>query len=439
MGERRIGLPLFGSWRWRTFRGITLAAPIGFILMIWIYISWIGWPSNPALRAAFITAVSVAASLGFATFLLTAIDRAYRRLEGAVHTAERQNLQLRALHEAGLGLAQDLDVHIVLTKVVNLSREVLGARSAALRVLSPDGHPEELLTSGEGAPDGMLNGTSGAGQHPVLNGTLAVPIRFRDQTLGFLYLSDKSDREPFTAEDGETVERFAAQAGSAIANARLMRRVRRLGGVAERERIGRELHDGTLQGLYGLSLHLQAALLDGQNDTSAAAVAIGQALSRINEIMGEIRRYVLTAEESNERVVLETAVRAAVRGVVPVTGPTLHWNWKAPADLEALARVAHDLAYAVREGVSNAVRHAQAQTIGVIVDVTGDFLRFSVIDDGVGFTPGQGRPGHGLAHIARRVEALSGTLVVNSVPGRGTHLEVTVPVSRLTQMGVNER
>lgn len=464
LSRRRIQIPLLGrvSVSWTTFRAATLAAPILFIVMVWLYFSRVDWPTGLVRRGAFVTAVSVGASLAFAIVLLTAIDRAYIRLEASVRTARRQNLQLKALHQAGLALTGDLDLRTVLGRVVDLSREVVGARYAALRVLDTAGGPGEFLTSGMTAEETERIGDPPEGRgilgivarsqrpirlrrlqdhpdsvgfppnHPFMETFLGAPVRFRDETFGFLYLTEKVGAQEFSLADEETAERFAAQAGAAIANARLLREVHRLASVAERERIGRELHDGTIQGLYAISLHLQAVLLDEAKTAAPYRAAISESLARINRIMAEIRRDVFRSVDGIEdRVNLEEAMRASIAGVLPGSGPTLAWVWKAPRELALPERTAHDLGRVVREAVANAIRHARAQAIEIVAEVQGDRLRLVVADDGTGFDAGMGHrpPGHGLANMTSRVESVGGTLTIDSCPGRGTRLTVVVPLA----------
>ncbi len=468
--NRRIRVPLLGRFAvsWTTFRAAALAAPILFIVVVWLYFSRVHWPSGLAQRGAFVTAVSVGASLAFAIILLTAVDRAYERLEASVRTARRQNLQLKALHQAGLALTQDLDLTTVLGRVVELSREVVGARYAALRVLDSAGGPGEFLTSGMSAEEIQRVGEPPAGRgilgivarsqhpirlrrlqdhpdsvgfpphHPPMETFLGAPVRFRDETFGFLYLTEKVGAREFSQADEETAERFAAQAGAAIANARLLREVHRLASVAERERIGRELHDGTLQGLYAISLHLQAVLLDATESAEPYRAAIKDSLERINRIMGEIRRDVFRSVDGlGECVNLEEVLRGAVAGVLPGLGPSLTFQWQAPREFTLPERVAHDLGRVVREAVANAVRHAHARAIRVMGALGEERLCLEVADDGTGFDADapRGPSGHGLANMRSRVQALGGKLGIHSAPGQGTRLTITLPLADLEKPG----
>jgi signal transduction histidine kinase len=96
-----------------------------------------------------------------------------------------------------------------------------------------------------------------------------------------------------------------------------------------------------------------------------------------------------------------------------------------PADLEiALYRV-------VQESVTNAVRHAHAKRINLMVERTERGLSLSIADDGVGIVDIEAakRVSHGLAGMSHRVRSVDGTIDIRSTPGVGTRIEVFVPLA----------
>lgn len=268
-----IRLPVVGSVPWPWFSAATLGAPPLFIVAVWLFFTRVSWHAPTPVRALFVTLVSVIASLVFAAVLLHAIGSAYARLREAASTMRRQNLQLRALHTAGLSLSNDHSLGVVLTRIEDLSRHVLNVESARVTMDDADGDEEEPSAVDAGAHEWQ------------------VPIRFQNRPLGVLRLRPRQGIQP-GPEDRETAERFAAQAGAAIANAHLLDAVRQLGAAAERERIGRDLHDGTLQNLYGLSLELRAALLDPEASREDLATAIEHSLDAMAGVLSDVRAYV---------------------------------------------------------------------------------------------------------------------------------------------------
>ncbi len=88
-----------------------------------------------------------------------------------------------------------------------------------------------------------------------------------------------------------------------------------------------------------------------------------------------------------------------------------------------------DIGLAVSEAVTNAVRHGNADEVTVELS-NGDGIRLCVVDGGTGFDPSEaGRPGHGfgLTSMRERAEALGGRLTIDSRPGAGTRVEVSLP------------
>lgn len=192
--------------------------------------------------------------------------------------------------------------------------------------------------------------------------------------------------------------------------------VARLAAMAERERIGRDLHDllGHTLSLVALKSELAGRLVD--QDPAAARTQIGeveqvarQALAQVREAVVGIRATGLEAELAAARLALLSAdVRLDQR--------------LAPVALEPALESA--LALALREAVTNVLRHADARRVEVeLVDEAGE-LRLRIADDGRG---GAIAPGNGLAGMRERLAAFGAELEVDSPPGGGTRLQVTLP------------
>jgi signal transduction histidine kinase len=411
-GPRHLRLPLIGEVAWPTFFTATLVLPPSFVVLVWLFFSRVDWPVRTSTRALFVTAVSVVLALGFAVILLRAIGRAYVHLEAALRKVRRQNLQLRALHQAGLALNEDLDVPAVLARIAALSRHVLDVATA------------EVALADEGEGDGEADASVAA---DGLGATrLRVPVRFHGQLLAMLYL----DRPgiPFGPEERQTAERFATRAGAALANAHLLETIRELGGAAERERIARELHDGTIQALYGLSLEMQATLLtDGPTEAELEA-ALRASVGRLGAIIQDLRAYVSeSTHRERDHVDLGAALRQAIEPVVRGAAPALSWRVEPDARIPMPAGAAHELTQVVREAVANAVRHAEARSIDVALRLMGATLAVEVRDDGRGFDPGRSESAGGLATMGARMRALGGELSIESGPGAGTRVIARLP------------
>lgn len=192
--------------------------------------------------------------------------------------------------------------------------------------------------------------------------------------------------------------------------------VRRLAALAERERIGRDLHDllGHTLSVIALKSELAGKLIT--RDADAARQQIGdveqvarQALAQVREAVTGIRASGLQAELAAARLTLLSAEIALDQRL---GGVTLD-----PASENTFALI-------LREAVTNVLRHAGARRVDVELDADAEELRLSIADDGRG---GIGQHGNGLTGMRERAAELGGRLEIDSLPGAGTRLVVHVP------------
>jgi signal transduction histidine kinase len=373
--------------------------------------------------------------------------------------ARRAEAHLAALDVAVQGISGVLALETVLQLIVDRVRELADAQYAALGIARPDGVIERFMTSGLTQEErerigalprghGLLGLIIREGQtfripdiarderrhgfppnHPEMHSFLGVPIKVKGQPVGDLYLTNKQGGTRFSADDQTLVERFAAHAGLAIENARLSERVQALAVVEERERIGRDLHDGIIQRIYGVTLGLDDVPEIALRDPAAAAERVDRAIDSLHDAIREIRTFIYglrpglddegsmgpALESLAEETRLNTAMRIDVTaGMMAAVAPSVR------GELLSIAR----------EALSNAVRHASATRTTLQIGEADGELRLEIADDGTGFDTdapaGDGH--HGLANIGRRAESLGGNLVLESAPGRGTRIIVTVPL-----------
>ncbi|MFA7542546.1 MAG: sensor histidine kinase, partial [Lysobacterales bacterium] len=194
--------------------------------------------------------------------------------------------------------------------------------------------------------------------------------------------------------------------------------VRRLAQVAERERISRDLHDllGHTLSLIALKAELARRLVD--RDPQAAGEHIAEvervarsALSQVRRAVTGIRAATLPPELAAARLLLEAG------------GTAFDYSL---ADIELSPVQETCLALVLRETVTNIHRHARARQVEAGLRREGDDVLLSVSDDGIG---GVLEQGNGLRGMAERLAALSGSLRVDSPPGRGTRLVARLPLA----------
>src|SRR5437867_8195578 len=173
------------------------------------------------------------------------------------------------LLEAGLALASERSLPVILQRIVGLAAELTGARYAALGVLGPDGTLSDFITVGVSEAERAAIGPLPVGRgilgvliddarplrlrdladdprsvgfppnHPPMRSFLGAPVSARGQVFGNIYLTEKRGAAEFDDDDERALVVLAAQAGVAIANARLYeeasdraRRLEALGAVA---------------------------------------------------------------------------------------------------------------------------------------------------------------------------------------------------------------
>jgi two-component system sensor histidine kinase DesK len=193
--------------------------------------------------------------------------------------------------------------------------------------------------------------------------------------------------------------------------------VRRLGALAERERIGRDLHDllGHTLSLITLKSELAVKLFD--RDPLAARREIVDVERVARDALGQVRRAVtgirtagLAAELASARLLLESS-DIRLDYLLPDTS--------LPTEIETV------FALTVRESVTNIQRHARATHARVQVLVDAGEARLLVGDDGIGATI---VPGNGLCGMRERLQLLGGRLEIESVRGKGTRITAGLPL-----------
>ncbi|HET8931679.1 MAG TPA: sensor histidine kinase, partial [Acidimicrobiales bacterium] len=200
--------------------------------------------------------------------------------------------------------------------------------------------------------------------------------------------------------------------------------------IAERERIGRDLHDSVIQRLYGAGLAMQAALESGgerlRTAVTGAVDEIDDTIAEIRTVIHDLRRDVAETGRLGDRLQLVAGAQAAALGVpvqVHVVGDVT---------VEPATPVSDAVIAVIREGIANAHRHGQASHIDIEVDLHEKGLRLEVGDDGVGFDPTASLTtgGYGLKNLRARAVEFGGTFEVDAGPGAGTRLYWRVPLDR---------
>jgi signal transduction histidine kinase len=239
--------------------------------------------------------------------------------------------------------------------------------------------------------------------------------------------------DPALADNSELVQSVCAAAALTLENARLQAELRaRLAELqasrarlveatdAERQRIERDLHDGTQQRLVSIALTLGLAESKLAADRPAVQPVLREAREALTTALAELReltqgiRPAILVERGLAAALDDLSRRAAlpVRLDVAVSG-------RLPEQVEGAAY------FVASEALANAAKHSHASQVRLVALREVDVLVVEVLDDGIGGAAAGG--GSGLRGLADRVEALGGRLTVSSPPGRGTTLRAEIP------------
>jgi signal transduction histidine kinase len=253
---------------------------------------------------------------------------------------------------------------------------------------------------------------------------LAVPMRGGEEMSGVLVVVGVEGWTENVGDDGLSIlASFADQAALVLRHAESQRARRQLDVVTDRERIAADLHDHVLQRLFALGLGLQAA--HARLPASDAARRVDDAVDQIDGIIRDIRTSIFDLHTARGGSELTSRIQAAATEMA------------ADTDIDPVVRVSgdvedvpEDLAVAVeavvREGVSNAVRHAEPSHVTVTVSADST-LAVEIVDDGIGIPETVARSG--LANLAARARAAGGDARVARRPvGSGTRLTWWVPL-----------
>jgi signal transduction histidine kinase len=273
-----------------------------------------------------------------------------------------------------------------------------------------------LVTIPVGALFGML----------TTRGTVRRLRRLAAGTVGFA-AGDFSQRVPESGADevGQLERHFngmAERLSASIAEQRALDE--RNARLAERSRISRELHDSISQDLFSIS-----ALAGGLRKALPADSTVQPQLETLGRTVGS------TIQEMRALLLELRPTALEEKGLVPAladlceayevrVGVQVRRDLEpvplGPAVEQAMFRIA-------QEGLSNAVRHSEADHIELLLRRSGEDAELTVADNGRGFDRGASTHGLGLRLMAERVRELGGSLVIDSSSGRGTRLRVVLP------------
>ena len=437
----------------RSLRWVSVVVPTAFVVVFELVTRSLYDDVMPAWAHTVVILAAVSGgAFAFSTFVFATMARLEREIR-------ERNRHLSLLNAVASEASESLDLEEVASAVTRRLGRAFGAEAVGLALVSEeDGELRLIARAGPPPQSARADGGLGPydcecrralslGQPVVITdstqtascaGALrenahqtcaSVPIRAKGKNVGAIFIARAKSR-PFDADEVELLAALASHVGPALENAQLYSKTGAIAVLQERQRVAREVHDGLAQTLGYLNVQMGIVdhLLAG-GDLKRAQSELETMVQVTREAYGDLRQSIVdlrtppsgglrrTLREYLERFSLQTGIRCHFEG-----------HQGSAAMLSPSAEV--QLIRIVQEALTNVKKHAPGAEVWLGVEANDRSVRVTVRDDGPGFSPeavaGSGR--FGLHTMKERAEGIGGQLRIDSRPGAGARLEVTVPV-----------
>lgn len=364
--------------------------------------------------------------------------------------------QLKTIASMVMDASEAEDLQGVLQKIADAARELIGTRYSALGIPDGAGGLQFFVVSGMSEAeikriphqpigrgllgmilknrvslrlDDMQSHPKSVGfpaNHPHMESFLGVPIQVNGTLYGMFYLTDRIDGKSFQQEDQWLIETLAGYAALAISNSQMREQNRQLTLMEERTRIGMALHDGVIQSLYAIGMHLDVAQRTGSLNKE-----IPEVLESLNVVIEDIRAYIMQLNQKSAPPSMKQCLYEMLSSLHVPKHVRVHVD--APEEQPPfIPAVFESICMMANEAISNALRHADAHNIYAKMYHDNENLTISISDDGRGFDMmhviGNGHGGLGLKNLRQRASLYRGSVSIDSDPGSGTTIQIVIPL-----------
>lgn len=367
--------------------------------------------------------------------------------DASIIVLREANRALASLYQIARDLPRSLTLQSVAQAVLDEVEESVSSQASVLLVLESGvvyevasqgltAH-QQLLVEHEELPAGLLPARMTTQLDEHVPETLleaapddlrwsVVPLGLTTGTNGWVMLG--TDRS-LQASDRRVLQRIARESALAIDNARLFSRVRDLAIDEERARLASELHDGVAQALAHVRLELEFLTRYGPDDPEQWSQDAGRLVQVVQRSLADVRSTIADLRAASLVGGLAVAIHDHCRDIRLLAGP--HIEVRTRTSTRLAPDVEGELFRIFRAAVSNAVRHANTETVTVLLEETDHELRLVVEDDGRSVPPRYdrraGREGAGLRSMQDRAERLGASLDVSRRREGGTRVVLTYP------------
>jgi signal transduction histidine kinase len=258
---------------------------------------------------------------------------------------------------------------------------------------------------------------------------ICVPLNGKEGPVGTLTVGNRT-RTQYDERDAELLEAFANWTTVAIEANRLYDRLEGVARLEERERIAMDLHDGVIQSIYAVGLHLEDCLDRIKTEPAEVAAVLERSMDGLHQVIKDIRSYIFDLRPKVSQVEdLPGAVRQLVEDVRVNTLMDARVEELDP--VEGLLNEPQALAFfhIAQEALNNVAKHSRATSVSLSLTASDECVRLEVVDNGVGFaTENPNEQKHGLRNMRDRARAIGATLSYESKPRYGTSVIAELPI-----------
>ena len=276
-------------------------------------------------------------------------------------------------------------------------------------------------------------------EEPV-NKIAVVPLKLDNASIGGIWIAGNGEK-PYSETDQIWLECMADQVVIAIKHGLMTSQLQSLSVIEERARIAREMHDGLAQVLGYLNLQVQ---------TLEALQEQGKQEAFLEELRNMRKSIQLAHADVRENILSLRTTLAHKKGLVPAiieyldefsiqTAMEVEFDNQAGDDLNLSSIAEVQLVCILQEALTNIRKHAEASQVSVSVSeengMEADYISVSILDDGIGFTLSESKRSFGLQTMHERAHSVNGSLLVESIPGKGTRVWCKLPCLPQEKLG----
>jgi two-component system, NarL family, sensor kinase len=260
-----------------------------------------------------------------------------------------------------------------------------------------------------------------AGDTGGLTHHATVPLRAGNERFGLLNVGSPH-KTHFEKDELALLEAVAFQIGTALKRIKLTQREQETALISERNRLARDLHDSVNQLLFSLSLTARAGREMTENEEVKQTFSYIQDLAQ--DALGEMRALIWQLKPQG----LESGIVSALSSYAEMLGLTIEAKLSGISNFpekveEALWRIG-------QEALGNCKKHSQTTHVSLILNRNSDSVTMKIQDRGCGFYYDESfeLPSFGLKNMKARTQGLNGTFHINSEPGKGTEIQIQIPI-----------